>query len=133
MESIELIDIAVYPTAGWPTAKEGGVRVNSYQAVKDALDVSMTPEALRALSSIREDAMPILRRHERRGFSRLTSYTEDQGGVAVTHIILARDGRVIAPPKPRTPAPGGQVKKSAKGEPATGARDEEGTEESSDS
>eukprot|EP00741_Cyanophora_paradoxa_P014465 tig00020801_g13950.t1 len=105
LESIELVDIAIYPTSAFPTAREG-VRVNTYHAVRDALDVSMTPHGLRASTCVREDAIPILRKHERKGYARLTAYVEDEGGVAVTHIVLARDEREVAPPKPRAAAGG---------------------------
>eukprot|EP00741_Cyanophora_paradoxa_P013530 tig00000179_g13063.t1 len=53
----------------------------------------MTPHGLRASTCVREDAIPILRKHERKGYARLTAYVEDEGGVAVTHIVLARDER----------------------------------------
>eukprot|EP00741_Cyanophora_paradoxa_P010763 tig00020539_g10405.t1 len=120
MESCELISLKAYPTSAFPTAKEGGVRVGTFHAVKSRLDVGMTPHALRAISGLREDAVAALRRHDRKGYALLTAYVEDEGGVAVTHVILARDARDVPPPKPRA---GGGKRGGTKGDDGEGNSD----------
>lgn len=93
MESIEIVDVAILPPSACKDAKEGGVRVSNFPVVRDALDLSMTESSFRAIAAIREDALPILRRQEVRGFARIAAFVEETGGVAVSHVLMARDAR----------------------------------------
>lgn len=100
MDHIELLVATVFPegaaTAEGAAGKSAATRVRTYSVAKSSLHLAMDPKALKIIASVREDAQGFLRRIDRKGYSRITAYVDDEGA---THVVYVRDTRTIAPSK----------------------------------